>query len=165
MKNRTLITELKKFDPDTEIELQINLVNGVIEEGSGTGTWEGHGYTIEYTTDWNSGNLAGGFGLTVGDFIETLEDNLLSEFNQDTFSAEIGMLYTGYPDYTVTWDDELTEEELEDVPEDSELYHDAELDESTYNYSYPESIEITVLGDENTTFVLDADEEDDLPAE
>lgn len=169
MKNRTLITRLRQFNPDLKVKITANLQYGCNEVGYGSGEYEGLGFSQDYTIGWNDGSLSADKwdGYTVEDVINVLKEKVLSKISDDDFGLRPGELRNGNPEYTTTWDDEQPDED--DIPDDSELYNIMEIGDSNYEWANPSSLEIEVYytdnyGDDNTiSFTLDADESDRKP--
>ena len=166
MKNRTLITRLRQFNPDLKVKITANLQYGCNEVGYGSGEYEGFGFSQDYTIGWNDGSLSADIwdGYTVEDVINVLKEKVLSKISDDDFGLRPGELRNGNPEYTTTWDDEQPDED--DMPEDSELYNIMEIGDCDYEWANASSLEIEVYytdnyGDDNTiSFTLDADESD-----
>jgi hypothetical protein len=169
MKNRTLITRLRQFNPDLKVKITANLQYGCNEVGYGSGEYEGFNFSQDYTIGWNDGSLSADKwdGYTVEDVIKVLKEKVLSKISDDDFGLRAGELRNGNPEYTTTWDDESPE--MDDMPDDSELYNIMEIGDSNYEWANAESLEIEVyytdnIGDENTIlFTLEWDESDRKP--
>ena len=169
MKNRTLVTALRQFNPELKINLKAHLQNGCEEVGYGSGEYEGFGFSQDYTIGWNDGYLSADRwdGYSVGDLIDVLLEKTLSKISDDDFGLRPGELRNGYSEYTTAWDDEKPEED--DMPDDSELYNIMEIGDADYKFQNPSSLEIEVyytdqFGDESSiSFVLDNDETDRKP--
>ena len=114
MKNRSLVTALRQFNPELTISLKANLQNGCEEVGYGSGEYEGLSFSQDYTIGWNDGYLScdSWDGYTVGDLIDVLLNKTLSKISEEDFNLRPGELRNGYSDYTTTWDDEQPEEDL-----------------------------------------------------
>ncbi len=169
MKNRSLVTALRQFNPDLKIGLKAHLQNGCEEVGYGTGEYEGLAFSQDYTIGWNDGYLSADSwdGYTVGDLIDVLLEKTLSKITDDDFKLRPGELRDGYSDYTTTWDDEQPEED--EMPDDSELYNIMEIGDAEYKWYGAHTIEIEVYyndqeGEEvSIPFVLSEDEVDKKP--
>ena len=166
MKNRSLVTALRQFNPDLKIGLKAHLQHGCEEEGYGSGEYEGLSFSQDYTIGWNDGYLSADSwdGHTVQDLIDVLLEKTLSKIGDSDFSLRPGELRNGNPEYTTTWDDEQPEED--DMPEDSELYNIMEIGDSSYKWQGAHTIEIEVYyndqdGEESSiSFSLSNDESD-----
>ena len=169
MKNRTLITKLRQFNPDQQVKITANLQYGCNENGYGSGEYEGFGFSQDYTIGWNDGSIEADKwdGYSVQDVIDVLKEKTLSKISDDDFNLRPGELRNGNPEYKTTWDDEKPEED--DMPDDSELYNIMEIGDANYEWKGASSIEIEVyytdhFGDDSTiTFTLDSDETDRKP--
>jgi hypothetical protein len=167
MKNRTLVTCLRQFNPELIVSIRAELESGCEERGHGSGDYEGHEFSQDYTVSWNDGHLSASEydGYTVGDVIKVLLEKTLSEIGNDDFNLRPGELMNGYTEYDTTWEDE----EPEDLPEDDELYHMMEHGESEYEWFNARYIEFEVHyknqegEDEAISFVLNEDEVDKKP--
>ena len=163
MKNKTLITELRKFSPELKVTIKAYLQSGCTEKGYGTGEHEGFSYSQEYTTEWNDGHLQASEndGYTVGDVIEVLINKILSEIGNDDFRLSPGELMNGYSEYDTKWEDQ----EPEDLPDDRDLYMSMDIGDVEYEWFGASTIEFELIDDENdenngTSFVLEEDEID-----
>ena len=169
MKNRTLITNLRQFNPDLKVKITANLQYGCNEVGYGSGEYEGLDFSQDYTIGWNDGFLSADKwdGYSVEDVINVLKEKVLSKISDDDFGLRPGELRNGNPEYSTTWDDEKPEED--DMPDDSELYNIMEIGDSNYEWAGAESLEIEVYyidnyGDESTiSYTLEVDETDRKP--
>lgn len=167
MKNRSLVTALRQFNPDLKISLKAYLQYGCEEEGYGSGEYDGCAFSQDYTIGWNDGYLSADLwdGYTVQDLIDVLLEKTLSKISDKDFSLTPGELRNGNPEYSTTWDDE----EPEDVPDDSDLYNLMEIGDANYSWSGADTIEIDIHyidkdGEDNTiSFVLSEDESDRKP--
>ena len=169
MKNRTLITKLRQFNPELNVKITSFLQYGCNEVGYGSGEYEGFDFSQDYTIGWNDGFLTSDKwdGITVGDVINVLKEKVLSKISDDDFSLRPGELRNGNPEYTTTWDDEQPEKD--DMPDDSELYNVMEIDDSNYEWANPSTLQFEVIyidpdGDESTiSYTLEEDETDRKP--
>jgi hypothetical protein len=171
MKNRTLITKLRQFNPELKVKIVANLQYGCNENGYGSGEYEGFGFSQDYTIGWNDGSIEVDKwdGYSVGDVIEVLKEKVLSKISDDDFNLRPGELRNGNPEYKTTWDDEKPEED--DMPDDSELYNIMEIGDANYEWSGASSLDIEVYyisdgsdeEDETIVFSLSEDETDRKP--
>jgi hypothetical protein len=169
MKNRSLVTALRQFNPDLKISLKAHLQYGCEEVGYGSGEYEGLSFSQDYTIGWNDGYLSADTwdGYTVQDLIDVLLEKTLSKISDADFGLRPGELRNGNPEYTTTWDDEEPEED--DMPDDDELYRIMEIGDSEYKWQGAHALEIEVYyndqdGEESSiSFTLSADEVDRKP--
>jgi hypothetical protein len=169
MKNRTLITKLRQFNPELVVGVKAELQHGCNEVGYGSGEYEGFGFSQDYTIGWNDGSLQSSMwdGITVGDVIDVLKEKTLSKISNEDFSLSPGELRNGNPEYTTAWDDEQPEED--DMPEDSELYGIMEIGDATYEWDDASSLEFEVFykdtdgEDGSVVFYLNENETDRKP--
>lgn len=167
MKNRTLVTCLRQFNPELPVSIKAELEYGCEEKGYGSGEYEGYAFSQDYTISWNLGHLSVSEydGYTVGDVIKVLLEKKLSDIGNDDFNLRLGELMDGYTDYETTWEDG----EPEELPEDSDLYNMMEHGDTDYIWSNPAYIEFEVYyknqegEDETISFVLNEDEVDKKP--
>ena len=169
MKNRTLITKLRQFNPELKVKITANLQYGCNENGYGSGDYEGFGFSQDYTIGWNDGYLSADTwdGYSVSDVIDVLKEKVLSKISDVDFGLRPGELRNGNPEYKTTWDDESPE--MEDMPDDSDLYNMMEIGDANYEWSGAASLDIEVCytdddGEESTiSFSLSEDETDRKP--
>jgi hypothetical protein len=169
MKNRTLVTALRQFNPDLKVSIKAHLQYGCEEEGYGSGEYDGFEFSQDYTIGWNDGYLSADLwdGITVQDLIDVLLEKTLSKIGDSDFSLRPGELRNGNPEYVTSWDDEQPEEDV--MPDDSELYNIMEIGDANYKWQGAHTLEIDVHyndqdGDDQTiTFSLDNDETDRKP--
>ena len=167
MKNRSLVTCLRQFNPKLKVSIKATLQYGCYEKGSGGGEYEGYSFSQDYTTGWNDGYLEAKEydGYTVEDVIRVLLEKPLSKIGDKDFALNLGELSNGNTDYETTWDDG----EPEDLPEDSELYWKMDIGDAEYEWSGAEYIEFEVHyveqdgSDNYLSFVLSEDEVDRKP--
>ena len=167
MKNRTLVTKLRQFNPDLKVGIKAYLQYGCEEKGYGSGEYDGYSYSQDYTIGWNDGELEAEpyDWITVGDVIDVLLQKTLSKIGHEDFRLRPGSLMNGNPEYSTTWDDG----EPEDLPDDSDLYNDMEIGDSSYEWQGASSIDIEVYyvddsgEDSSISFTLNEDEADRKP--
>ena len=167
MKNRTLVTCLRQFNPELIVSIKAHLVSGCEEKGHGYGEYEGFSFSQDYTTSWNDGHLSASeyAGYTVSDVIKVLLEKKLSEIGHEDFDLRPGELMNGYTDYETTWEDG----EPEELPEDSHLYNIMEFGDTDYEWQDASFIEFDVYyknqdgNDETISFILNDDEVDEDP--
>lgn len=168
MKNRTLVTALRQFNPELSVSLKANLQYGCEEVGSGSGEYEGLQFTQDYTISWNEGYLSVDNGsYKVKDLINVLLEKTLSEISDTDFDLRPGELRNGNPDYTTTWVGDEPDEDA--MPDDSELYNIMSIDDTEYKWDGANTIDIEVYykdqycDDATIPFVLFDDEVDEEP--
>jgi hypothetical protein len=171
MKNRTLITKLRQFNPELKVKITAYLQYGCNENGYGSGEYEGFEFSQDYTIRWNDGSIEADKwdGYSVGNVIEVLKEKVLSEISDDDFSLRPGELSNGDPEYKTTWDDEKPEED--DMPDDSNLYNIMDIGDANYEWKGASSLDIEVYysgddsdeDDETIMFSLTTDEIDSNP--
>lgn len=167
MKNRTLITCLRQFNPELIVSIKAHLQSGCEEKGSGSGEWQGFNFSQDYTISWDDGYLVASEyeGYKVADVIEVLQEKTLSEISNQEFNLRPGELRNGYTDYDTTWEDS----EPDELPEDSELYNIMNFGDTEYEWFNASYIEFEVYyknqdGEDDTIlFVLNEDESDEEP--
>lgn len=161
MRNKTIISELRKFNFELKVTIKAYLQSGCTEKGLGNGEFEGFSYSQEYTTEWNDGHLQASEndGYTVGDVIEVLKNKILSEIGNDDFRLSPGELMNGNPEYDTTWEDE----EPDEIPEDRDLYMSMDINDVEYEWLGANYIEFQIIDEENednngASFLLEEDE-------
>lgn len=167
MKNRTLVTRLRQFNPELKVSIKAYLQYGCTERGGGSAEYQGYGLYQEFTTEWNDGYLEINHwdGYTVQQVINVLLEKPLSKIGSDDFNLDLGELRNGNPEYVTTWEDG----EPEEMPSDSELYYLLELGGSEYEWLGASSIEFEVFyeddfgEDSSISFQLGEDEVDRKP--
>ncbi len=169
MKNRSLVTALRQFNPELTISLKAHLQHGCEEVGYGSGEYDGFAFSQDYTIGWNDGYLSADKwdGYKVKDLIDVLLEKTLSKISDADFSLRPGELRNGNPEYTTTWDDEQPEEDV--MPDDDDLYRIMEIGDADYKFQGPYALEIEVYyndqdGEESSiSFSLSEDESDRKP--
>ena len=169
MKNRSLVTALRQFNPELIISLKAHLQYGCDEVGYGSGEYEGLSFSQDYTIGWNDGYLSADKweNYTVQDLIDVLLQKTLSKISDADFNLRPGELRNGNAEYETTWDDEEPSED--DMPEDDELYRIMEIGDTDYKFDGPSALEIEVYyidqdGEEaSISFTLSEDENDRKP--
>ncbi len=167
MKNRTLVTCLRQFNPELLVSIKAELVYGCEEKGYGSGEHDGCEFSQEYVTSWNDGYLSAEpyDGYTVGKVIEVLLEKPLSKIGNEDFDLRPGELRNGNAEYETTWEDC----EPEDMPEDSDLYWKMDIGDTEYIWENASYLEFEVHyknqdgEDETISFVLNDDEVDKKP--
>ncbi len=165
MKNRTLVSCLRQFNPELPVSIKAHLASGCTEKGYGSGEYEGFSFSQDYTISWDDGYLSASeyAGYSVGDVIKVLLEKKLSEVGNMDFDLRPGELMNGYTDYETTWEDG----EPDELPEDSDLYNLMEFGDTDYEWFNASYIEFDVYyknqdgEDETISFVLNDDEVDE----
>ena len=160
MRNKTILSNLSRLNPQLKVSIKAILSNGCEETGRGTGKHEGVRYLQEYSIIWNDGYLCASsqIGYTIAYVIKILVEKSLSQIGNDDFNLRPGELINGFdPEYETTWEDE----EPEEKPEDRELYWKMSTDNTVYIWDNASSIEFEVhksKNGESILFVLDEDD-------
>ena len=154
MKNKNVIEELKKLNPEdqTKVSLifnkkslnEINYING---------TWEEKNYFCEASTNWRSGELFTE-EMNVDELIKLLKKKNISELDQSDFNdLQLVEASDGSTDiYDVEWDVELTEEEEERAPSGMDMYWDGDITDNSYEFSSDSIYELKIeCGDYSTS--------------
>lgn len=136
MKNKVIVTELKKFDEDSEIKVKINLEKySLMETCYHNGTWNGYNFSCTSYTNWKRGTLeTSEFSLT--DLINLLKKKDLNQMGSGDFpSMDVNETTDGSVEVEdIEWDGNPTEEELEDLNK-HDLYWDSEITDSEYEFN------------------------------
>lgn len=154
MKNKNVIEELKKLNPEDQTKVtlifnkkslnEINYING---------TWEEKNYFCEASTNWRSGELFTE-EMNVDELIKLLKKKNISELDQSDFNdLQLVEASDGSTDiYDVEWDVELTEEEEERAPSGMDMYWDGDITDNCYEFSSDSIYELKIeCGDYSTS--------------
>jgi hypothetical protein len=154
MKNKNVIEELKKLNPEDQTKVtlifnkkslnEINYING---------TWEEKNYFCEASTNWRSGELFTE-EMNVDELIKLLKKKNISELDQSDFNdLQLVEASDGSTDiYDVEWDVELTEEEEERAPSGMDMYWDGDITDNSYEFSSDSIYELKIeSGDYSTS--------------
>jgi hypothetical protein len=154
MKNKNVIEELKKLNPEDQTKVtlifnkkslnEINYING---------TWEEKNYFCEASTNWRSGELFTE-EMNVDELIKLLKKKNISELDQSDFNdLQLVEASDGSTDvYDVEWDVELTEEEEERAPSGMDMYWDGDITDNSYEFSSDSIYELKIeCGDYSTS--------------
>ena len=154
MKNKNVIEELKKLNPEDQTKVtlifnkkslnEINYING---------TWEEKNYFCEASTNWRSGELFTE-EMNVDELIKLLKKKNISELDQSDFNdLQLVEASDGSTDiYDVEWDVELTEEEEERAPSGMDMYWDGDITDNSYEISSDSIYELKIeCGDYSTS--------------
>lgn len=153
MKNKKIVAELKKLNPEDLVKLTITCGKRCLDEiNYVSGSWEGKSYSCEASTNWRSSELSTE-EMTVEDVINLLKKKDLSEMDESDFSGlQMGEAFDGSTDvYDITWDEVLTEEEESLAPSGMDMYWEGDINDVEYEISSGGIIELTIeSGDYNT---------------
>lgn len=154
MKNKEIVTELKKLKPEETAKITIICGKKCLDEiNFVNGTWEGKNYSCEASTNWRTGELYTE-EMTIEDLIELLKKKELSELGANDFlGLQMGEATDGSTDvYNIEWDEPLTDEEKEIAPSGMDMYWDGDIDDVDYEIAPNGIDELTIeVGDYSTT--------------
>ena len=134
MKNKEVISELKKLDPNQSTKVTIICGKKCLNEiNYVNGTWEGKNYFCEASTTWRFAELFTE-EFNVEELIKLLKKKTISEIDESDFSnLELVESSDGETDvYDVEWDVVLTEEEQEVAPSGMDMYWDGDITDCDY---------------------------------
>lgn len=146
MKNKKVVSELQKLNPEDIVKVTIVCGKKCLDEiNYVSGTWEGKSYSCEASTNWRSSELHTE-EMTVEDVINLLKKKDLSEMDEHDF---IGLQMTEATDgstdvYDITWHDVLTEEEEELAPSGMDMYWDGDINDVDYEIAPGGIVELTI---------------------
>jgi hypothetical protein len=156
--HKDFINSLASFNSETMAMVQMFSRFGIREMGNGSGMWNGHFYTFDYTTYWDEGFLENSDAISVGNLIELVQSKILDSINQDDFDAlYLGTIRNGNTTYdNFKWEDAVSKKDIQNAPSEEELCEEGDKLESEYYWESPERIEfvITEEGKEDLTYVL-----------
>ena len=154
MKNKEIVTELKKLNSEDKVKVTIICGKRCLDEVNYvTGTWEGKTYSCEASTNWRTGELYTE-EMTVEDVIKVLKKKELSNMGISDFpSLQMGEATDGSTDvYDIEWSEPLTEEEEDLAPSGMDMYWDGDIDDVDYDIAPGGINELTIeVGDYLTT--------------
>jgi hypothetical protein len=154
MKNKEIVTELKKFNSEDKAKVTIICGKRCLDEVNYvTGTWEGKIYSCEASTNWRTGELYTE-EMTVEDVIKVLKKKELSNMGISDFpSLQMGEATDGSTDvYDIEWSEPLTEEEEDLAPSGMDMYWDGDIDDVDYDIAPGGIVQVTIeVGDYITT--------------
>jgi hypothetical protein len=154
MKNKEIISELKKLNPEDNVKLTIICGKKCLNEiNYVSGTWEGKTYTCEASTNWRSGELYTE-EMTVEELIKLLKKKSLSNMGAGDFvGLQMGEASDGSTDvYNIEWSEPLTEEEEEIAPSGMDMYWDGDIDDVDYEIALGGIYELRIeVGDYSTS--------------
>ena len=160
MKNKNVVEELKKLDPDSYVKVTIDLYKkSLLEICYHTGSKFDKKFTCDSETYWRGANLVcEQFG--VSELIYLLETKDLNEI-QDVDFPDLSIETTTDGDVEVTnieWDEPLTEEEESEFTS-NDLYWDSEITDSELNFN-TSSIHTMVIETEDSIIATITDEKE-----
>jgi len=154
MKNKEIVTELKKLNSEDKAKVTIICGKRCLDEVNYvTGTWEGKTYSCEASTNWRTGELYTE-EMTVEDVIKVLKKKELSNMGISDFpSLQMGEATDGSTDvYDIDWSEPLTEEEEDLAPSGMDMYWDGDIDDVDYDIAPGGIVQVTIeVGDYITT--------------
>jgi len=154
MKNKEIVTELKKLNSEDKAKVTIICGKRCLDEVNYvTGTWEGKTYSCEASTNWRTGELYTE-EMTVEDVIKVLKKKELSNMGISDFpSLQMGEATDGSTDvYDIEWSEPLTEEEEDLAPSGMDMYWDGDIDDVDYDIPPGGIVQVTIeIGDYITT--------------
>ena len=154
MKNKEIVTELKKLNPEDKTKVTIICGKRCLDEiNYVSGTWEEKTYTCEASTNWRTGELYTE-EMTVEDVIKLLKKKEIFNMDVNDFSGlQMGEATDGSTDvYDIEWSEPLTEEEEEIAPSGMDMYWDGDINDVDYEIAPNGIVEFTIeVGDYTTT--------------
>jgi len=154
MKNKEIVTELKKLNPEDKTKITIICGKKCLDEiNYVTGTWEDKNYSCEASTNWRTGELYSE-EMTVEELIKLLKKKNLSDLSASDFlGLQMGEATDGSTDvYNIEWSEPLTEEEEEIAPSGMDMYWEGDIDDVDYEIAPGGILELTIeVGDYSTT--------------
>lgn len=154
MKNKEIVTELKKLNSEDKVKVTIICGKRCLDEiNYVSGTWEDKTYTCEASTNWRTGELYTE-DMTVEDVIKLLKKKEIFNMDVSDFPGlQMGTATDGSTDvYDIEWSDVLTEEEEEIAPSGMDMYWDGDINDVDYEIAPNGIVEITIeVGDYSTT--------------
>ena len=154
MKNKEIVTELKKLNSEDKAKVTIICGKRCLDEVNYvTGTWEDKTYSCEASTNWRTGELYTE-EMTVEDVIKVLKNKELSNMGISDFpSLQMGEASDGSTDvYDIEWSEPLTEEEEDLAPSGMDMYWDGDIDDVDYDIAPGGIVQVTIeVGDYITT--------------
>ena len=154
MKNKEIVTELKKLNSEDKAKVTIICGKRCLDEVNYvTGIWEGKTYSCEASTNWRTGELYTE-EMTVEDVIKVLKKKELSNMGISDFpSLQMGEATDGSTDvYDIEWSEPLTEEEEDLAPSGMDMYWDGDIDDVDYDIAPGGIVQVTIeVGDYITT--------------
>jgi hypothetical protein len=154
MKNKEVITELKKLNPEDRAKVTIICGKKCLDEVNYVnGTWEDKNYSCEAITNWRSGELYTE-EMTIEELIKLLKKKTISNMGAGDFvGLQMGEASDGSTDiYNIEWSEQLSEEEEETAPSGMDMYWDGDIDDVDYEIARGGIYELRIdVGDYLTT--------------
>ena len=154
MKNKEVITELKKLNPEDRAKVTIICGKKCLDEVNYVnGTWEDKNYSCEAITNWRSGELYTE-EMTIEELIKLLKKKTISNMGAGDFvGLQMGEESDGSTDiYNIEWSEQLSEEEEETAPSGMDMYWDGDIDDVDYEIAPGGIYELRIdVGDYLTT--------------
>ena len=154
MKNKEIVTELKKLNSEDKAKITIICGKRCLDEiNYVSGTWEDKTYTCEASTNWRTGELYTE-DMTVEDVIKLLKKKEIFNMDVSDFpSLQMAEATDGSTDvYDIEWSEVLTEEEEEIAPSGMDMYWEGDINDVDYEIAPNGIVEITIeVGDYTTT--------------
>jgi hypothetical protein len=154
MKNKNILKELKKLNPDDTTKVTLIFFKKALNEiNYVNGTWEEKNYFCEASTNWRSAELFTE-EMSISEIIELLKKKNISELDQSDFNGlQLLESTDGSTDvYDIEWDDVLTEEELERAPSGMDMYWDGDITDTDYEFTTDSIYEMKIeCGDYSIT--------------
>ena len=154
MKNKEIVTELKKLNSEDKAKVTIICGKRCLDEiNYVSGTWEDKTYTCEASTNWRTGELYTE-EMTVEDVIKLLKKKEIFNMDVGDFpNLQMGEATDGSTDvYDIEWSEVLTEEEEEIAPSGMDMYWEGDINDVDYEIAPNGIVEMTIeVGDYSTT--------------
>ena len=154
MKNESVISELKKLNPDEHVKVTIDLYRkSLLEVCYHNGYKFDKKFYCDSETTWRGASLVCE-QFNVSELIELLESKDLTEMQDLDFpDLSIETSTDGDVDVTnVEWDEPLTEEEEEIAPSGMDMYWEGDINDVDYEIAPNGIVELTIeVGDYTTT--------------
>jgi hypothetical protein len=154
MKNKEVITKLKKLNPEDRAKVTIICGKKCLDEVNYVnGTWEDKNYSCEAITNWRSGELYTE-EMTIEELIKLLKKKTISNMGAGDFvGLQMGEASDGSTDiYNIEWNEQLSEEEEETAPSGMDMYWDGDIDDVDYEIAPGGIYELRIdVGDYLTT--------------
>jgi hypothetical protein len=154
MKNKEVVTELKKLNPEDRAKVTIICGKKCLDEVNYVnGTWEDKNYSCEAITNWRSGELYTE-EMTIEELIKLLKKKTISNMGAGDFvGLQMGEASDGSTDiYNIEWSEQLSEEDEETAPSGMDMYWDGDIDDVDYEIAPGGIYELRIdVGDYLTT--------------
>jgi hypothetical protein len=154
MKNKEIVTELKKLNPEDKTKVTLICGKRCLDEiNYVSGTWEDKTYSCEASTNWRSGELYTE-EMTIEELIKLLKKKEIFNMDASDFvGLQMGTASDGSTDvYDIEWSEPLTEEEEEVAPSGMDMYWDGDINDVDYEIAPNGIVELTIeVGDYSIT--------------